>query len=501
MAYARRAIRGVGIVLVMGVLASMVAYATRVYLARKLDPAGYGLFYAVFTFVLFFLFFRDLGLDQALTKYISEFKALEKYNEIKTALFTAVSFQILSSLVFSAFFFLLSDWLAVHYFKEPAASLLLKIMVGYTIFSIAFPFLKSFFTGFQKFKIFAFVDVVKNSLILILLAIFFELGLGVYAPVLAYVGVGLLLLIVFFPWVLKTFNLFQHKASGMKEMTRTLFLFGIPVMMTDVGSKVISYIDTLLLTSFRPLNEVGIYNVALPSAMIFFFFASAIAAVAFPIFVELWAKKELQKFREGMKLLHKYTLVFFSPIILTFFVFADFFILQFFGKQYAAAVLPFQVLLVGVLLFTEAQINHNIIAAIGKPKTITKIIFTAAVANTGLNLLLIPFYGIVGAAAATLISYALAFLLSSYLLAKYTETKMPLLILAKTILVSLLFVGSALYLRSFFDFNIWLVIPIVLTISFSLYGVVAWLLGLLDLHEIQYYIRVVIKKKDNTSNP
>lgn len=497
MTYARRAIRGVSIVLVMGVIASLVAYITRVYLARQLDPAGYGLFYAVFTFVLFFLFFRDLGLDQALTKYIAEFKTLGKYDFIKAALLSAVSFQVISSLLFAAFFFFLADWLAVHYFKDPAAGLLLKIMVGYTLFSIAFPFLKSFFTGFQKFKIFAFVDVVKNVLILVLLVIFFSFNLGVLSPALAYVLAGLLLFLVFLPFVWKTFNPFQHTASGFKEITKTLFLFGLPVMMTDVGSKVISYIDTLMLTHFVSLEEVGIYNVALPSAMIFLFFGLGVAGVTFPIFVELWTKKELHTFQEGMRLLQKYTLVFLAPVILTLFVFADVFIVQFFGQDYTRAIVPFQILLLGVLLFTQTQLNHSIIAAIGKPKTITKIIFLAAAVNAGLNFLLIPYYGIIGAAATTLVSYALTFFMSRYYLAMYTHTRISLLPLLKITLSAVLFVGSSFLLRGWLDYSLILVIPLVLMISLLIYGFCCWLLGLLSWKEIRYYLLLMVRRKVN----
>jgi O-antigen/teichoic acid export membrane protein len=185
MSYTKRAVRGIGIVFFMNALAFIVAYGTRLVLARRLGPAEYGLFYAVFTFVAFFLFFRDLGLNQALTKYLAEFRVQKKLNAIKTSIFSVVFFQGLSSIIFGLTFFVLAPFLAVHYFKTPASEIILQVMVLYTLFSISFTILKNFFSGFQRFKFLAFVDFTKNSIILLLVLLFFSLGFEIFSPVFA----------------------------------------------------------------------------------------------------------------------------------------------------------------------------------------------------------------------------------------------------------------------------------------------------------------------------
>ena len=78
MDYLRKALRGTSIVFLMGIIGSILSYITLVYLARFLGPHDYGLFSAVLAFVTFFLFFRDFGLPQALTKYIAEYETTKK---------------------------------------------------------------------------------------------------------------------------------------------------------------------------------------------------------------------------------------------------------------------------------------------------------------------------------------------------------------------------------------------------------------------------------------
>ena len=129
--YTKKAIKGAGITLIMSILAAVVAYVTRIILARNLGPYEYGLFSAVFTFIIFLLFFRDLGLRQSLSKHIAEFKAKQDYNQIKTAINVVLLFQLFSSLMFVLILYFLSDYLAINYFKDINASLVLKIFLLY----------------------------------------------------------------------------------------------------------------------------------------------------------------------------------------------------------------------------------------------------------------------------------------------------------------------------------------------------------------------------------
>ena len=178
--YTRKAVSGAGISFVMGLLAMAVAYATRVVLARYLGPTDYGLFYAVLTFVLFFLFFRDLGLGHSLVKYIAEFKVDNRYNEIKTAILSVLLFQLCSSFILIVFFIGFAETVAEQYFQSEKAPLMLYILVVYIIFSVFFILLKSIFRGFQKMFLFSSVEFVKNLLVLLFVFFFFKLGYGFF---------------------------------------------------------------------------------------------------------------------------------------------------------------------------------------------------------------------------------------------------------------------------------------------------------------------------------
>ncbi|RLE44991.1 hypothetical protein DRJ22_05200, partial [Candidatus Woesearchaeota archaeon] len=81
MNYARKAVIGSLIVVVASILAQFFGYIARMFLARNLSTAQFGLFYSAMASVLFIGgLFTDLGYSSALTKFIAEFKAKGQFS-------------------------------------------------------------------------------------------------------------------------------------------------------------------------------------------------------------------------------------------------------------------------------------------------------------------------------------------------------------------------------------------------------------------------------------
>ena len=369
--YTKKALKGASITLIFSVLASIIAYFTRIILARRLTPEDFGLFYAVFNFIIFFLFFRSLGLGQALVKYIAEFKALKKFNEIKTSIVSVFSLQFLSSLIFGIFFFFTADYFAEVYFKNYQASIILKFFIIYVLFSIFFIITKQVFQGFQRMFLYSSVELSKNLIVLGSVIYFFNEGHTLFSPVYAFALVCPLLFVLYFPSLLKVFRFSKYKILNTKKISKKLIFFGIPVFATSVGGKIIGYIDTLILTYYVSLSEVGIYNVVLPSALMFIFFSKAICSVIFPLSSELWALNNKKTLVNGISIIHKHIFILIMPIILVAFYFSPALIRLLFGQEYVSGFLAFQILLLGVIFYVVASVNNNVISGVGKPKIVT----------------------------------------------------------------------------------------------------------------------------------
>ena len=492
--YTKIAIRGTAITLVMHTFATVAAYLTRIVLARSLTTTEVGLFYAVFNLIIFFLFFRSLGLNEALAKYIAEFRAQEKFDEIKTALVSSLSLQLVSSIILSGTLFLLADMLAEKYFKSAEAALFLKLLLIYVILSIFFISMKGLLQGYKKMFLLSSTEFVKNVIVLVLIIIFIALGYGALSPVLAYVFVFPIIFAIYIPLSWRVFHFAQYKIVEHNKMAKKLLLFATPVFATGMGNKVIGYLDTFVLTYYRDLSEVGIYNIMLPSALIFMFFGSAVAAILFPLSSELWAKKDTKRLSEGLRLLYRYTFFFAIPFLFIIIIFSEIFVTFFFGNEYVEGAIALQILLVGVLFTVIGTINYTFLSGIGQPKAVARITLWAAILNLILNIILIPKYGMNGAAITTSASYLLALIASTIKIKDYIDVRLPIKEWAGLIVATFSFTVVAIMISKALLLNTWLEIILSFTVATIAYFIVSYMLKIIDLKELKYYIMLALKK-------
>jgi len=85
---------------------------------------------------------------------------------------------------------------------------------------------------------------------------------------------------------------------------------------------------------------------------------------------------------------------------------------------------PLLVLLPGVVALSVGNVTAGYVTGIGRPGIISVIGLAAFAANVVANLILIPPFGIVGAAAASLVSYTLSSLLMTVAAARFAGSSM-----------------------------------------------------------------------------
>lgn len=490
--YTKKAVGGSVVVFVMTIVSSFLAYFIRVILAKQLSLEQFGLFYAVFTFITFLGIFKDVGLRNAAVKFIAEFNAKRHFSKLKTVLLTALLGQFVLVVVFMAVILLFSRFLSVHYFQAPDSFLLLIAASFYFVSSFLFMNLRSVLKGFQDMFWFSIVDPARLVFVIIFIFAYLKLGFGVLSPIIAYVTADFMGLLLMSVPAFKYRFVLSHKVRDVKKTVKELFAFGLPVMFTGIGDKVISYIDVLLLTYFSSLSIVGIYNLILPTSLIFLIFGGSIATVVYPMVSELWAKKDKLRISAGLKSIYSYLFLLIVPLILLVFVFADPLINLFFGVEFLPGVLAFRILLVGVIFFVLAKINFAAISGIGRPGVVTKIILLMALLNLVLNLFLIPSFGMDGAAFATALTYTCAFFLSVFALVKFVPVIVPWIAWFKIFFVSIVVSLMVHYLRGIILINPYLELVVLSFVAGVVYLLLVFVLRIVVWGEIVGVFRRVL---------
>lgn len=475
--YARRLVKGSAIVFVALTITGLVGFVLRIFLARSLSVTEYGLFYAVFTLVSVFVIFHDLGLGSALVKYIPEFEVRRQFREIKSSMAFSLILQAVFAVSIATVIFAFSDQIALAVFNTGSASPIIKIL-GIMLFWMIFYYLfRAAFQGFQNMLAYALMNLFQ-ILFVFLFAILFVgvLGFGIKGAAFAYLFAtlaiaifGLTLFWGGYPRVIK------EKIRITKPLIKKLFLFALPVFVGGLGGLIISYTDTLMITVFRSLPEVGLYQTVQPTARILWYFVASLVAILFPMISELWVRRERKLLGNALHFLTKFAFILIIPAALVFIAFPGIAINLLFGSRYLAGAAALQILAGAAIVYTLYAILVSTMSGIGKPIINTKVVALMACLNLAGNLLLIPTYGIEGAAIATLSAYTLGFVLMFYYARKLIRFTVPASPLLKTL------VGGVLTLLLIFGLKSTLVLPpwpeafAVVIPSLAFYGI--WILA------------------------
>ncbi len=485
--YYKKIIFGSGFVFIMGLLAAVFSYFTRIILARNLSPAEYGLFFAVFTFVSFLMFFRDLGLHTAQVKYMAEYNANNEVNKTNTVVKSVFLMQLVASFIFVLFILVSANYLAENYFRSSSAIPVLHWLMFFVVGNVLFRVVRATFNGMQATKMFAITMPLKNGIILAIVAFLIQKGLKVGAPTYAFAFSGIISGLILLPFVFKYLPLHRLKMVDFWSTSKNVFLFGLPVFASGMAGKFISNIDTLILTHFRTLSEVGVYNAILPTAMIFLTFAQSLSAVIFPIVTKFWTNKD-KRLQQLVRQLYKHTFTLITPIAMSIIVFSNLIIKTLFGTNYISGVFAMQILFLGTLIFTLASTSNAILTAIGKPKVVAKIIIISAFANIIVNLLLIPNFGITGAAIATTLSYLITFVMATRKIKENIAVGFSKNMMIKNILAGACFFTVALISTRYLQLNIWLEAIISLTFAFVVYSFFIFKIKIISVKEIKDFV-------------
>jgi len=158
--------------------------------------------------------------------------------------------------------------------------------------------------------------------------------------------------------------------------------------------------DLLMLGAIRGTDDVGIYNAACRIAEVSLFPHLVLSSILGPTFSSMWARKQLTQLRIRASRMAWLLVALTIPIAIGLVLFAGS-VLSLFGPEYTAG-LSVTRLLVGIHLLTVlAGLASLLLIATGNGSTIASAFGLALACNIAMNAILIPTYGVMGAALGT----------------------------------------------------------------------------------------------------
>jgi O-antigen/teichoic acid export membrane protein len=396
-----RITQGAAIVLVGNLFGMALSFVTRVVPARMLAPAEYGLLALAVTIVLVVGLVGNLGLPAGITRELPRVDAPGE--TFATGFLLVLGFSTGLGVAIA----LLAAPLA-RLFAGPA-------FVEYLLLcSVAIPGLavtKTVVGGFRGLEDMVGRVLVDNVMLRasIFLALLAALlggfgGLGAmagWAIGLVLTAVGGLALLAARTDV--SYRDLYRAVSGRRA--RELLVFSVPLVGANVAWFLIRHLDNLFIGVYLESAALGVYDAAFTLTQVVLVFFWPIRVLMLPVVSGLESEGDIEEIRSVYELTTKWAVLLMLPLILVMVSFSRTVLTLVFGTSYTGGRLALVVLAVAFFTHAMAGTNRETLIALGHPEYVFRATAAAFVGNVVLNALLIPVYGIVGAAVASAASY------------------------------------------------------------------------------------------------
>jgi len=383
------------------ILAAAIALALHLLLARLLGTAQYGIYVYALAWVNILVLIAAFGLETSLVRFVAAYDARQNHALLRGLLRRA------TQITCSAGFLIAAAAATIVYLtntKNPAgqphtfylALLALPLLTLAKVNSAAL-------RGFKCVVLSPLPVTVVRPLVLLVLLTACSVGFNrrlnaprAMALNLAAAAATLALAAV----------LLKHIVSRNVEnippryKTRHWLAVSLPLFLIAGMHLIFNRTDIIMLGLLRNPELVGVYAVASRVAALGIFGLTSINLIAAPMISQLYSTGKLKELQQMVTLAARgsfaFTLIFGLALVI-----AGKYILSLFGPEFVAGYLPMLILLIGQLVNAITGTVSFLMTMTGHQNQAAAIVTFSAAVNIALNILLIPRFGLVGAAIAT----------------------------------------------------------------------------------------------------
>lgn len=212
-----------------------------------------------------------------------------------------------------------------------------------------------------------------------------------------------------------TQQIYRAKLILRSDVIRQMARYGIPISFALSLSAVVSYTDRFLIAMFVDQRSAGTYAAIYDLVSSHLLFAMQIPTLAgFPLAVQAYQRGDFLSCQQVLNEAYLTTLRYSVPLMVAIAWFSHSFVSLTLGGGFAQAHVLAKWVCLSMMIYglTEYYYNRSF-WLVGDSRYLLGVMGTAAVVNGLLNLIFIPYYGMVGAAGATVAAYVSSAVISA----------------------------------------------------------------------------------------
>jgi len=375
-------------------------------LTKNLAIADYGAWALIMVTLGILPWLITLGLPAAMIRFLA---AATDKRDIRQAFYSMGFIALLTSSIVSALLFLFVPQIAASLFHNNttiAILLILNILIACLTFYVL-----QYFVTFQQIKTYSALIIFNAYLETGLVAYFVLLGHGLEGAVVALLIQQLTGFAVMLYLIIAQIGVAMPKFRHVRQY----LAYGMPLVSANMATWIVDSSDRYLIALFLGAAAVGYYSPAYALGSTLSVVAAPLMTMLPPVLSKHYDDDNIAEVRTILTYSLKYYSGIALPCIFAVSVLSKSLLLVLTTQQIAAnGYLVTPLVAAGTALSGAGAVVLLTLALKKKTAIVGTIWILSAALNFGLNLVLIPYLGLIGAAFTTLLAFLLAFVLVSY---------------------------------------------------------------------------------------
>tara|TARA_R110002049_G_scaffold2365_2_gene17257 strand:- start:14510 stop:15925 length:1416 start_codon:yes stop_codon:yes gene_type:complete len=447
-------IRNTGIYTIGRVLPQITGFILLPVYTEYLPPAEYGIVESMLVLGAVLSIFFSMATERSIFRLYYDFTSEE---EKKIFVGNISVLMLMFSTLILVLIFFSRDFIAQIYSSIE--------FMPYYIYAIANAYFMAF--AFIPQTLFQVEEKAINFFAITMGAFFIGLGFILYYVVFLEQGaegllkgkmIGNFIMLPIYIYIIVKKSSFQIKKSVIKN----ILLFSLPMVPTLLTAWILNMSNRIFIEHYFTLEEVGIFSLAFKISGVTTILFGALYTAYNPLFYRLANHKDKVYAKDRIKGLNQAIIIFALIICFVISFFSKELINIFLDEKYVSAAGVIPLIVFSLLILQISGLYNLMIYQSKKSTTIMSISIVAAFASIVFNFLLIPKFGMYGAAWSSITSAIMIFILSHIYAKKNYYIKLPL----KKVLVWITIASSIVFLDIYINltnFYLLFAVKIILT--------------------------------------
>lgn len=384
--------------------ANLLYFLISILLARSLGPSNYGIYIYAISWAAVLGVFGDFGLNRLLVRNISSYYTNEKWEFLRGQLTWALMMSLVASVCTASIAFIVIYMLRSSLDNEILISLLVAMLILplNSLLRNSQAALRGFNQILQGQVAEALVQPLTFFLFVCIFALFIPENLNSTA------AIGLYIVSISIALIASIILLGRHMPdtavrTDSEWLHNEWFRSSLSMMLIGGLNIINSRTDIIMLGILADTSETGIYGICARGADLVMFLVIPVHIALMPVVAKLHASGKLKELQDIVVRTARIVFVISLPIFIVLTVFGNWFLLIY-GDEFLSGHLSLAILCIGKIITIGFGPAALVLTMTGFEKSAALGVGLSAIINIILNSIMIPIWGMEGAATATAFS-------------------------------------------------------------------------------------------------